>query len=317
MKRELAWRVFAGEYNDSTLEIKGDGEKTPSYIITPLGGKVNRLFIVGVLTDVENVSEGGEFVRAHISDPTGVFTLYSGQFQQEVTDQLVNIDVPTFVAVVGKIRTYSPDDGEMYVSIRPESIREVNADMRASWILETSMQTKQRIGAVAEAIKMNEPSMSELRKLGYSRELSEGVVAALKEYQMTDVEKYTALVRESLQYIAPSKETLPEIHEEEPVDASEPKKESKKTKKEETKVKSEVKEADIKKEKVSDDSEETEDTVLDAIKKLEGEDGAAWDLIMESCKKTGLDEDSIEEALTSLMDKGFIFEPVLGTIKTT
>ena len=55
----------------------------------------------------------------------------------------------------------------------------------------------------------------------------------------------------------------------------------------------------------------------DAIKKLEGEDGAAWDLIMESCKKTGLDEDSIEEALTSLMDKGFIFEPVLGTIKTT
>jgi len=113
MKRELAWRVFAGEYNDSTLEIKGDGEKTPSYIITPLGGKVNRLFIVGVLTDVENVSEGGEFVRAHISDPTGVFTLYSGSFQQEVTDHLVNIDVPTFVAVVGKIRTYAPDDGEM------------------------------------------------------------------------------------------------------------------------------------------------------------------------------------------------------------
>jgi len=96
-----------------------------------------------------------------------------------------------------------------------------------------------------------------------------------------------------------------------------PKKESKKTKKEEIKDKSKVKEADIKKEKVSDDSEEKEDTVLDAIKKLEGKDGAAWDLIIENCKKTGLDEDSIEEALTSLMDKGFIFEPVLGTIKTT
>ncbi len=305
MKRELAWRVFAGEYNDSTLEIKGDGEKTPSHIITPLGGKVNRLFIVGVLTDVENVSEGGEFVRAHISDPTGVFTLYSGQFQQDVTDQLLNIDVPTFVAVVGKIRTYTPDDEELYVSIRPETIREVNADMRARWILETSLHTKQRIGAVAEAMRMNEPSAGELRKLGYSRELSEGVVAALKEYQMADVEKYTALVRESLQYIAPSKETLPEIHEEEQVDVEKPKKESAKTKKEE------------KKEKTDDDSEETENTVLDAIKKLEGEEGAAWDLIMESCKKTGLDEDSIEEALTSLMDKGFIFEPVLGTIKTT
>ena len=103
MRRELAWRVFAGEYNDSTLEIKGVGEKTPSHIITPLGSKVNRLFVVGVLTDVENVSEGGEFVRAHISDPTGVFTLYSGQFQQNATDQLLSIDAPAFVAVVGKI----------------------------------------------------------------------------------------------------------------------------------------------------------------------------------------------------------------------
>lgn len=308
MRRELAWRLFASEYNDSTLEIKGTGEKTPSHIITPLGGKVNRLFIVGVLTDVENVSEGGEFVRAHISDPTGVFTLYSGQFQQEATDQLLNIDAPAFVAVVGKIRTYTPDDGEMYVSIRPETIREVNADTRARWILETCMQTKQRIGAVTEAMKMNEPNSGELRNLGYSRELSEGIVAALKEYQSVDVEKYVAIVRESLQYIAPSKETLPEIHEEESVDVEKPKKESKKTKKEES---------EVKKEETSGDSEETENTVLDAIKKLEGDDGAAWDLIMENCKKTGLDEDSIEEALTSLMDKGFIFEPVLGTIKTT
>ena len=308
MMRELAWRIFASEYNDSTLEIKGTGEKMPSHIITPLGGKVNRLFVVGVLTDVENVSEGGEFVRAHISDPTGVFTLYSGQFQQEATDQLLNIDAPAFVAVVGKIRTYTPDDGEMYVSIRPEIIREVNADTRARWILETCMQTKQRIGAVTEAMKMNEPNAGELRNLGYSRELSEGIVAALKEYKNVDVEKYVAIVRESLQYIAPSKEALPDIHEEESVDVEKPKEESKKTKKEES---------EVKKEETSGNSEEIENTVLDAIKKLEGDNGAAWDLIMEKCKKTGLDEDAIEEALTSLMDKGFIFEPVLGTIKTT
>jgi len=79
MKRQAAWRVFASEYNDSTVELKGEGEMAPNYVVTPLGAKVNRLFVIGVLTDVENVSEGGEFVRAHISDPTGVFTLYSGQ----------------------------------------------------------------------------------------------------------------------------------------------------------------------------------------------------------------------------------------------
>ena len=48
----------------------------PSYVVTPLGAKVNRLFVIGVLTDIENVSENGELLRAHVSDPTGVFTLY-------------------------------------------------------------------------------------------------------------------------------------------------------------------------------------------------------------------------------------------------
>ena len=57
--------------------------------------------------------------------------------------------------------------------------------------------------------------------------------------------------------------------------------------------------------------------VLETIKSVEGDDGAPWDIIVEKCKKKGLDENTIEEALTSLMDKGFIFEPVLGTLKST
>ena len=40
MRREPAWRIFAAEYNDASLEIKGTGEKTPSYVVTPLGSKV-------------------------------------------------------------------------------------------------------------------------------------------------------------------------------------------------------------------------------------------------------------------------------------
>ncbi len=30
MNREIAWRVFAAEYNASSLDIKGEGEKAPS-----------------------------------------------------------------------------------------------------------------------------------------------------------------------------------------------------------------------------------------------------------------------------------------------
>lgn len=302
MKREGAWRVFAGEYNDSTVEIKGEGEKTPSYVVTPLGAKVNRLFIVGVLTDVENISESGGLIRAHVSDPTGVFTLYSGQYQPDATNALSDIEVPAFVAVIGKARTYTPEGGTLYVSVRPERITEVNTDVRDLWILETCMNTKDRIEAVVEAKKMSQSNSYDLRKLGYSRELSEGVVTALKNYENIDVSKYLTLIQESLQYLVPGKETLPDIQIDKKIDEK---------KKEEIKETEEVKKAD------KDEFEEIENTVLEVIKEIEGEDGASWDSITKKCEKTGLDKDSIEEALTSLMDKGLIYEPVLGTIKTT
>ena len=53
--REVAWRVFAEEYNSSVLEHKGEGEKPVSYIVTPLGARVNRMLVVGVVTDGDDV----------------------------------------------------------------------------------------------------------------------------------------------------------------------------------------------------------------------------------------------------------------------
>jgi hypothetical protein len=309
MKREAAWRVFAGEYNDASVEIKGTGEKTPSYVVTPLGSKINRVFIVGVLTDVENASENGEFLRAHVSDPTGVFTLYSGQFQPEATDQLVHIDVPAFVAVVAKARTYEPEEGTLFVSLRPELVREVSADIRDRWILETCMQTKQRIEAFMEATKMNQPNAYDLRKLGFSRELSDGIVAAIKGYGHVDTNKYASMILESLHYIQPDKQASLTSPDKEQLSTSTEEEEKKEKKAGKKKKQEETKAAAI--------DEESETTVLESIKELEGDDGAAWDLIVENCVKKGLNENTIEEALTSLMDKGFVFEPVLGTIKTT
>jgi len=310
MKREPAWRVFAAEYNDATLEIKGSGEKVPSYVVTPLGGKVNRVFITGVLTDVENVSEGGEYLRAHVSDPTGVFTVYSGQYQQEATTKLQAIEVPAFVAVIGKVRTFTPEEGTLYVSVRPEFVREVNAEARDRWIIETCQQTKQRIQAMTEAMRMTQPNVYDLRKLGYSKALSEGVVAAVKRYGSLDAGKYATLIRESLQYIVPAGEpTFEQVQKEETLEIKERKKE---TKKEGNKSRKQKEELPAEKE-----PEDPETVVLQSIKDNEGDDGAPWDVVVELCKSKGLDENTIEEALTALMDKGFIFEPVLGTLKTT
>jgi uncharacterized protein len=317
MKRETAWRVFAGEYNDATFEIKGEGEMTPSYIVTPLGAKVNRVFIIGVLTDVENISEDGDLVRAHISDPTGVFTMYSGSYQKEITDTLSKIEVPAFVAVIGKVRTYTPEEGTLFVSVRPEKILEVSSDIRDKWILETCKNTKERIEAVLEAIKLGDSSESNLKNIGVSKDLSEGIFAAIKHYgHNINLEKYVRLIHESLQYLRPGQDDIADL------------KNKKQDKIEKTEFNKEPTETDPQEEKSetveqsedkdnSEDYAEIEKTVFETIREIEGKDGASWDSITEKCEKKGLNRDNVEEALTSLMDKGLIYEPVLGTIKTT
>lgn len=316
MKRETAWRVFAGEYNDSTFEIKGEGEMTPSYIVTPLGAKVNRVFIIGVLTDVENISEDGDLVRAHISDPTGVFTMYSGSYQKEITDTLSKIEVPSFVAVIGKVRTYIPEEGTLFVSIRPEKILEVSSDIRDKWILETCKNTKERIEAVIEAIKMDDSEDNNLKNLGISSDLSEGILAAIKHYgHNIDLEKYIRLIQESLQYLTPGHDDLPDIK-----NKNQKKIEKTDFNEEATEDLPEETTAEEKQSEEKDSSEdyaEIEKTVFETIREIEGEDGAQWDNITEKCEKKGLNRDNVEEALSSLMDKGLIYEPVLGTIKTT
>jgi len=288
MKREVAWRVFAGEYNDSTSVVKGEGEKVPSYVITPLGAKINRLFVVGVLTDVESLAEGNELIRAHVSDPTGIFTLYSGQFQADVTSALLNIETPAFVAFVGKTRIFEPEEGVVYLSVRPEKVYEVEPEARDRWIIETCKRTIERIEAIKECSNLSPPNAYDLRKLGYSRNLSEGAVKAVKFYKNIDIEKYKSMIVEALRYLTPEEKEL---------------------------QKEDIREA--KETKESEEADEIEAKVLDIIKEIEGEDGALWDNIIERCAEEGLDKISVEEAITSLLDKGLVYEPVLGTIKTT
>ena len=125
-----------------------------------------------------------------------------------------------------------------------------------------------------------------------------------------------------LKFFSPMVRVMPEIKQpqrevrfKEKLEIKERKKESKKeSKKEQKKPKKRDEEQSI---PVSEAAVDSETVVLDTIKEIESVEGAPWDSIVEKCKKEGLDENSIEEALTSLMDKGFIFEPVLGTLKST
>jgi RPA family protein len=79
-RREVAYRIFAAEFDDADYSYsESDEDRAPNYVITPTGARANRLFVVGVLTEVETVSE--DVLRARVVDPTGAFVLYAGQYQ--------------------------------------------------------------------------------------------------------------------------------------------------------------------------------------------------------------------------------------------
>jgi len=144
--REVARRAFAREFNDAGYTFKeSDDERAPVYALLPTGERANRVFVVGTLTETEDIGEDSEYWRGRIVDPTGTFFTYAGQYQPEAASALRDLEPPAYVAVVGKPRTFETDDGDVNVSVRPESISVVDADTRDRWVVETAERTLDRI----------------------------------------------------------------------------------------------------------------------------------------------------------------------------
>jgi RPA family protein len=144
--REVARRVFAREFNDASYSFKeSDEERAPLYLLLPTGERANRVFVVGTLTETEDVGEDSEYWRGRVVDPTGTFFVYAGQYQPEAAGVLRELTPPTYVAVAGKPRTYETDEGDVNVSVRPESITVVEETTRERWVVETAERTLDRI----------------------------------------------------------------------------------------------------------------------------------------------------------------------------
>lgn len=276
--RELAWRVFAEELNSSSFQLEGK-EREPSYLITPLGAKINRIFLVGVLTERELVSE--TTLRARVSDPTGVFTIYAGRYQEQALRVINSLSVPAFIAVIGKPRLYSPQEGVTYISVRPEQVKEVNSNIRDYWVLDTCSKLKAKLDLMKAALALEQPSQDKIIALGASKPLAEGIALALEKYKSIELEKYYRCLVDALHYL------LPEHGEEKIVPAKPPKEEPGKN----------------------------ELRILELIQELDSGKGASWEKLLERAKAFKLDTNEVEEAVNALVDKGLVYEPILGILK--
>src|SRR6056297_1469494 len=160
--REVARRVFARAFNDATYTFKESAdERAPVYVLLPTGQRANRVFIVGTLTETEDVGEDSEYWQGRVVDPNGgTFFVYAGQYQPDAASMLRELEPPAYVAVVGKPRTYETDEGEMNVPIRPESTTKVDEATRDRWVVETAERTLDRIKRYNEA-DLEDPATDE------------------------------------------------------------------------------------------------------------------------------------------------------------
>lgn len=297
--RETAWRVFATELNSTTLEIKATEEKQPSYIVTPLGAKINRVLIAGVMTEKENIgSEEEPMWKARIQDVSGSFFINVGRFQPEASAAIADIEIPSFVAAVGRVRTYTTDDQRVFVSVRPEHIVPIDESVRNEWILETAKSTWKRLKDTKKVLGMGDATEQDLIKAGMSPTEAFGITYALDNYgQMPDSTLYLKTIQAALRMLLPDRNVdlgFPEDYSDEPDEIEIPEGESGN----------------------GNNAAQLEDMILRLLEELDTDGkGAPREELERRAEAEGISSIELEEVSNTLMDKGLVYEPNLRYLK--
>ncbi|HDR72304.1 MAG TPA: nucleic acid-binding protein [Methanoculleus sp.] len=145
-EREPALRVFAAELRESRIQFKeGEDEKSPSYVLLPTGERCNRIFLCGQMTQKEKRGEQNKFYTVRVQDPTGTFFINAGSYQPDAMQQIARIEPPVYVAVLGKPGIRTTADSSVFVSVRAESVTEIDLETYRCWVLDCAQQTLDRL----------------------------------------------------------------------------------------------------------------------------------------------------------------------------
>ena len=295
--RETAWRVFATELNSSTLEIKATEEKMPSYIVSPLGAKINRVLISGVLTEKENVgSEEEPMWRGRVQDVSGSFFINVGKFQPEASAAIADLEAPCFIAAVGRVRAYTTDDGRTFITVRPEHIVKIDEKIRNDWILETAKSTWKRLKDTKKVLSMGDATEKDLIDAGMSPVEAFGITYALDNYgQMPDSTLYLKTIQAALRMLLPERNVdlgFPEDLSDEPD------------------------EIEIPENGGGNNAAQLENMILNLLEELDTDGkGAPREELERRAEAEGISSIELEEVSNTLMDKGLVYEPNLRYLK--
>ena len=297
VKRQPALHMFASEYGESTLSEKGSGEFDPSFVVTKLGSRVNRIIVAGLLERIEgrDVANGSVIYQGQLRDPSGINYFSVGDYVsdsvKEMTIQLsarLESGEPILVLMVAKTRLYQTEEGAIYTSLRPEEMCVIDAQRYASWLANTSNSMMDRMSSYVASLDF-EANMESLSKSEMSEQQILGLIASRNHYGDIDLEHYRLNVMQALD-IAEGK-----------LDAA--------TKPAPQKL---LVEQDTNEDQNTDDKPDLEAAIVEIITKLDQGDGVEFETILVNTEARGFQRSIAEEKLEELSDDGTVHEPAFG-----
>ena len=298
VKRQPAVHMLASEFSESTLSEKGSGEFDPSFVITKLGAKVNRVIVAGLLERLEtrDTSNGAVIYQGQLRDPSGVHYFSVGDYAsdsvRELTIQLsakIESGEPVLLLMVAKTRLFQTDEGAVYTSIRPEEMTVIDRNMYAVWLSRACQSMLKRMDTFTGSLN-HEANFEQLTKSGIEQNLVSGLVASRNHYGDVDLEHYRLNIMQALDIAEGKIESASQ-----PVSSNQ------------------VSQPDNDSEgSAEEESDELEDVIIDIIQKLDNGDGVDFETIIVNCEARGFQRSAIEERIEQLSDEGSLHEPAFG-----
>jgi len=288
--------MLASEFSEATLNEKGSGEYDPSFVITKLGAKVNRVIVAGLLErlEVRETSNGSTLYQGQMRDPSGLhyFSVgdYASESMRELTLSLVEkteVGEPVLLLMTAKSRWYQTDEGAVYTSLRPEEACEIDAKTYALWLTRASEGTLQRMKIHNDSLSA-EPTKEGLKAAGVPDHMIDGLLLSRNHYGEFDTETYTLNVMQALDIAegrmdaasqpAPAPQTT--LEGSDSSDAS--------------------------------DEDDVKETLVAIIAQLDQGDGVDFETVLTNADARGIDRQLAESKLDELSNEGTLHEPRFG-----
>ncbi len=298
-KRQPAWHMLASEFRDATLNEKGSGEFDPSFVITKLGAKVNRVIVAGLLErlEIRETANGSTMYQGQLRDPSGqhYFSVgdYASESMRELTVALtekIEAGEPELILMVAKARWYQTEEGAVYTSLRPEEACIIDGKTYANWITRACQGTIDRMNAFSASLELEPTQQAYASSDSIPANLVDGLVTSRNHYGEIDLEQYKLNVMQALDIaegkMANATTAVPTPN---------------------------LSSAD--EDEGGSEGSDLEECALTIIRQLDQGDGVDFDAVLSNANARGFSRQDSEAMLDELSERGVIHEPRFGWFK--